>query len=356
MINREVRYERDISRSYMIIPAKEVPSIDEHLMFRKGYQGILPMEKCYVNGCGQYWYNISGWQALDTYCKVNGITHKFFEQLILCICRQLEILEWNLLDARCLVVDPEYIFVNAGGEDVSFILYPETEGEFLDELRHLMEYLLTKLNHSDKEGVHKAYQIYHRTLTEGYSIADLKQLILARRSQEESYEAMPEKKEIEDSCFQKETIWERVEERIEKILEKIKEFFPYKRNNQEEIPTVLYPEDCVEEIHPTICLANVLGEPQGKLVYEGRGDCPDFKLTEGSCILGKNPRVKLYLPVETVSQFHAKFEYYDKKYYVEDMNSTNGTFVNGEMLSYKELRELVPGDVLCFADVKYRFL
>lgn len=38
------------------------------------------------------------------------------------------------------------------------------------------------------------------------------------------------------------------------------------------------------------------------------------------------------------------------------MNSTNGTFVNDEMLNYKEQRELSPGDVLRFADVKYRFL
>ena len=123
---------------------------------------------------------------------------------------------------------------------------------------------------------------------------------------------------------------------------------------------VVYPEDkredLQEQIHPTICLAAAFGEPQGMLIYEGRGDYPDFELARGSCILGKNPRVKLYLPRETVSQFHAKFDYYDKKYYVEDMNSTHGTFINEEMLSYKEQREWMPGDILCFADVKYRFL
>ena len=349
----------------MKIPAAEKACLDERLMFGRTYQGILPMEKCYVNGCGQYWYNISGHQALDSYCKMNGITHDFFEMLILCICRQLEVLEWNLVDTRCLVMDPEYIFVHSSGEEVSFILYPDTKGNFLDELRQLMEYLLTKLNHSDKQGVHKAYQIYHKTLVEGYSIADIKQAILEGRRQ-------PEKEiEIEESSCKmplaKETFEQEqtdepgtVEKKLHQIWRHIKNIFQYKKENKEEIPMVFYPDENKEEtdsvIHPTVCLTAALGEPQGILIYEGRLDCPDFELGKGSCILGKNARVKLYLPRETISQFHAKFEYFDKKYYVEDMNSTNGTFVNDEMLRYKEVRELIPGDVLCFADVKYRFL
>ena len=343
----------------MKIPAVAESCLDEKLMFRRGYQGILPMEKCYVNGSGQYWYNISGQQALDAYCKVNGITHDFFEMLILCICRQLEILEWNLMDARCLVVDPEFIFVNSSGEEVSFILYPDIKGDFLDELRQLMEYLLTKLNHSDKEGVHKAYQIYHKTLTEGYSIADLKQTILEGRSKSEN-------KVEEVVCEEVFSITKPpnekrgIEKKISQLLYLLKDIFLLKKEKEEEVPMVVYPEENVDEreasIHPTVCLTTALGEPRGVLIYEGRGDYPDFELAKESCILGKSPRVKLNLSRDTISQFHAKFEYFDKKYYVEDMNSTNGTFVNEEMLHYKEPRELVPGDVLCFADVKYRFL
>ena len=362
MLNPEVTYERDISRSYMKIPAVEKSCLDERLMVNRSYKGILPMEKCYVNGCGQYWYNISGHQALDSYCKLNGITQDFFELLILCVCRQLEILEWNLMDTRCLVVDPEYIFVNSSGEDVSFILYPNNTGDFGSELRQLMEYLLTKLNHSDKKGVHQVYQIYHKTLADGYSIADLKQTIMENRLQndceiEEVTEAV---QNVDMKMEEKESLWESTEKIIEKIASRVKDIFLYKKENKEEVPIVIYPQDKEEEvpisIHPTVCLATSLGEPQGVLIYEGRLDCPDFELAKGSCILGKNPKVKLYLPRETVSQFHAKFEYNDKKYYIEDMNSTNGTFVNEEMLCYKEVRELVPGDILCFADAKYRFL
>ena len=379
MINREITYERDVNKSYMKIPAVLESCLDEKLMFRRSYQGILPMEKCYVNGRGQYWYNISGKQALDAYCRVNAINQKFFETLILRICSQLEILEWNLMDTGCLVVDPELIFVSHSGEDVSFILYPNAKGNFLDELQQLMEYLLTKLNHGDKEGVHQAYRIYDMTLTEGYSIADLKKMILSAREEKkeipmkkmsldyeenwQSEEKAVAKKDTleEENPFEKADVLLEIEKKILALIERVKEILWTKKDNKEQIPMVVHPEDKLEEedernIHPTICLASTLGEPQGLLLYEGMGDYPDFELGEESGIIGKNPKVKLCIQRETISQFHAKIDFFDKTYYIEDMNSTNGTFLNDELLNYKEKRALSPGDVLRFADVKYRFL
>ena len=359
MINREITYERDVNKSYMKIPAVIETSLDEKLIFRRAYQGILPMEKCYVNGSGQYWYNISGWQALDAYCRMHSINYDFFETLILRICSQLEILEWNLIDTNCLVVDPELIFVSHNGEEVSFVLYPEIKGNFLDELQQLMEYILTKLNHGDKESVHHAYGIYNLTHTEGYSIADLKQMILRRRDTENP--VIEEKNVVLENISFSPKEEPVLEKKKLGLLDWLKEILPVKKDNKEEVPMVIYPEEEPEEaeainINPTICLAATLGEPRGILVYEGMKDYPDFELNQETCILGKNPKVKLYIGRETISQFHAKFDYVNKTYYIEDMNSTNGTFLNDEMLNYKEKRVLSPGDVLRFADVKYRFL
>ena len=366
MINREITYQRDVNKSYMKIPAVIESCLDEKLIFRKDYQGILPVEKCYVNGAGQYWYNISGRQALDTYCRMNPISHNFLEMLILRICSQLEILEWNLIDTSCLVVDPELIFVNSTGEDISFVLYPDTKGNFWDELQQLLEYLLSKLNHGDAEGVRRAYKLYDLTLAEGYSIEELKETILTTRERdvEETVVAsyVESKEDVPPIEPEKEVdVFQDIEKKVLGLLERVKEILWVKKENKEEVPMVVYPEDEVEEeeniqLNPTICLAASLGAPRGILVYEGMGDYPDFELEQGTSILGKNPRVKLYLNRETISQFHAKFDYYDKNFYVEDMNSTNGTFLNDEMLNYKEKKMLSPGDVIRFADVKYRFM
>ncbi len=57
----------------------------------------------------------------------------------------------------------------------------------------------------------------------------------------------------------------------------------------------------------------------------------------------------------SVSRFHAKLEQEEEKYYLVDLNSTNGTFVNGIRLSPNEKAEIVLGDAISFADVVYRF-
>ena len=45
-----------------------------------------------------------------------------------------------------------------------------------------------------------------------------------------------------------------------------------------------------------------------------------------------------------------------QEFYIEDLNSTNGTFVNDEVLAYKEKKLLKSNDIVRFADVKYRFV
>ena len=110
-------------------------------------------------------------------------------------------------------------------------------------------------------------------------------------------------------------------------------------------------------IHPTVCLANLENSIEGRLVYEGLDAYPDFEVSKGElCIIGKNPKATVLLDRATISQFHAKIEYIDGNYYIEDMNSTNGTYVNEELLTYKQKRILRSKDIVSFADIKYRFL
>lgn len=105
MMNREVIYERTVTGSYMKIPAAIDADLDEKLMLKRKLPGALLAEKTYVDGSGQYWYNISGKQSLDTYCRVKEIGIGFVEKLAVSICSELDILEWNLMQKNCLVLD-----------------------------------------------------------------------------------------------------------------------------------------------------------------------------------------------------------------------------------------------------------
>ena len=58
---------------------------------------------------------------------------------------------------------------------------------------------------------------------------------------------------------------------------------------------------------------------------------------------------------DTVSRFHAKFIRRENEILLSDLNSTNGTKVNGRMLNVQEQVPLANGDRIIFADEEFVF-
>ena len=132
------------------------------------------------------------------------------------------------------------------------------------------------------------------------------------------------------------------------LLPVLADFF-YDTEEEEELEPVI-------EIHPTVCIGQGNLREEGLLLYEGRDTYPDYHIQKEVCTVGKDQASDLLLQKETVSRHHAKIRKMEDGYYIEDLNSTNGTYLNDELLSYKEPRLLHSSDLICFADVKYRFI
>ena len=140
---------------------------------------------------GQYWYNISGKQSLDTYCRMKEIGIEFIERLIISICSEMEILEWNMIHTSCLMLDPELIFVTNSNREFIFTVYPTSSGNLENDFQQLMEFLLTKVDHKDAAAVRAAYGIYEKTLADGYSIWDIRGEIMKVRQEEAKGQGIP---------------------------------------------------------------------------------------------------------------------------------------------------------------------
>ena len=102
-MNHEIVYERNPTGSYMKIFSNQEENLDEKILLRRKIPGLLPMEKAYLDGNGQYWYNISGKQSLDTYCSIQNVGIDVIKKIIISICSQMEILEWNLISMENLL-------------------------------------------------------------------------------------------------------------------------------------------------------------------------------------------------------------------------------------------------------------
>lgn len=394
MINREIVYERNATGSYMKIPVGMGMGLDEQLMLHRKLTGVLPVEKVYVDGGGQYWYNISGKQSLDTYCRVKSIGMDLIEQLIISICSLMERLEWNLIESNCLMLDPELIFVNSSSLEFLFTLYPGGNHRIEQEFQQLMEYLMKKTDHQDVQAVKVVYQIYEQTLVDGYAISDVRSCLI-RKSRPEKTERIAsdkterQKKEEEPVCIppvaKEKRLFKRGEKKGRREKEKvdIKSSSRIQVNKKETVlrllrqkfvewgilqedsrepKNVIYPDkgEEIEEntqpvIHPTVCLMNVTGQIRGQLLYIGNEGLSDIVLEDGTTYIGYGADADICINKETISQLHARIDRSEDGVYIQDLNSTNGTYVNEQLLAYKERRKLTGSDVVRFADVGYRF-
>ena len=68
--------------------------------------------------------------------------------------------------------------------------------------------------------------------------------------------------------------------------------------------------------------------------------------------IGRNDSADLTIDSTRVSREHALISQHGKKYFIRDLGSTNGTFVNGEQI---EESPLVDGDLLAIANVEFTF-
>ena len=119
-------------------------------------------------------------------------------------------------------------------------------------------------------------------------------------------------------------------------------------------PTDMLPQQ--EEQH-TVYLGTREEKQPCCLQYEGEGDERDLLLDREVYLIGSRPsEVDGLLHANTISRMHAQITKMPDGYYLEDLNSMNGTTINGRMLDYKERVRLHPGDEVCFASEHFRFI
>ncbi len=93
------------------------------------------------------------------------------------------------------------------------------------------------------------------------------------------------------------------------------------------------------------------------LVCEEPGQAPPIVLNREMLIIGKVDGVSdVLLNRVSVSRVHAKICKKDNEYWISDLNSKNGTFINGKKLEKEEEYPLQSEDQVVFADVCYRFV
>lgn len=81
---------------------------------------------------------------------------------------------------------------------------------------------------------------------------------------------------------------------------------------------------------------------------------PSMEITGEQFLIGKKKdAVDGFIKARGISRLHGKISKEGGVYYLTDLNSTNGTFLNGGRLEVNEKARIRSGDQVGFADVKY---
>jgi hypothetical protein len=110
-----------------------------------------------------------------------------------------------------------------------------------------------------------------------------------------------------------------------------------------------------DDTQKTVLLRDTQQQDRIKLLPVDTDTYREISVTTTPFIIGKQKAMTdARIDNPTVSKLHAKLIKEDKDYYICDLNSTNGTFVNGVRLGINAKSAVQDGDTVTFSDISYR--
>lgn len=78
----------------------------------------------------------------------------------------------------------------------------------------------------------------------------------------------------------------------------------------------------------------------------------EFRIEKPIVTIGRHPSNDITLPFSSVSRFHSRIEVHNNRFYIIDLNSSNGTYVNGRRITQSALSD---GDIVIFGNIELQF-
>lgn len=368
----KIEYMRNMQFGYMRIELdKPLSKTDKAMLEQNRIEGLLPVRWQQENDKYLLRYDITGKQALDSVLENAMADEKLLKSLLVGIYVAVKQLEKYLLPQEGLLLLPETIFVDHKTETVHFCYFPENEETLQVRFVKLMEYMLAKTDHKNISAVKLSYGVYEELQQPSFCMDNLFMYLQGEcegdceqlEAEKEEWEEKPdiplesEHRKIQlEKCISEKEWKERFMAWIKGKVEKISKSKIRGSYINNKIETVIYEADSVQDID---CATTVLGagtDIEGILRYEGTGAIQDIVITKVPFIIGSASDCDGIIRHPNVSRKHAKITYRDGTYFLEDLNSTNGTRVNGGLLSYKTKVSLKKNTNIYFANEPFCFL
>lgn len=368
----EISYKRNQMESYMVTKGDYViPKYEERMLKENTINALLVFHVVQMDGKAELWHDISGKQSLSDYLEQEKVSLPVLERLFRYLIMAFEELQKYLIEKKCILFQPDTIYVGKQEQMRVYFCYCPMMENTTSPLEIVMACVLEHLEHTNEEMMCLCYELYDLSLQEETTFYEVHQRIQREMEKIEKPEEVVSK--IENVVLPEDDVQEmeeqeeewkynsKGEEWIDKVIQKgqrirelIRGWNRDKKEKEKQQDFVI--EGLPEKRYTTELLYDAGEKCQGKLVYQGEKGEKNYLLSkEVFCVGHCREENDACLISNAVSGCHARIRRWEGQYYIEDLNSTNGTYVNGEPLVYTQRRKLEPLDRIVFGDVCYLF-
>ena len=168
-------FTKELDHTYLILGDNRIDE-DEYIIqmaLRGSLPGILPLSIAAKNGKKTLRADVTACASITSRYKSVSLTGSDLRKILSSIRDTASRMPGLLMSVRDLYLDPECIFLSAGGDEVLLCYIPHISDSEPDSVHLLSEYLLKNTDHSDQAAVQMAYAFYDQVSSEGYTLSDV---------------------------------------------------------------------------------------------------------------------------------------------------------------------------------------
>lgn len=357
-------YKRRLNDSYEVVALTdgELAIHEMEMLRRNRIETLLPIELMIEDGVCQLWYQITGLQAMDTLIKTGHFGVEELQTLLTGLRKTVDDMERFLL--REASISLSRIYFSPDGKRVYFSYCPaymKYEINLKDQMVAMLDELVKEADYTKKEYVSLLFQVYEELSLENGSISRISLEVmekkgvfmeademLERNIEDERQKTEKRHKKLDDTQIEQEHegFLEKMKTKLrEAAVNKVKdEVWNVKKTARKytDFKTVAFSEtEYVEPLkvqeHPTQYLGEIGVNSKKEAHLKIGEEQEEVLLARERVILGKKEGyADVIIQDPTVSRMHAMIEKREEGYFIEDLNSLNGTSVNGKLIGMKQ--------------------
>ena len=366
-----IEYKNSFNRNFLKLKAEWERDKKMRYQYRiitsRKLEGLLPAGIYSEDEEQGIYYDISSKQNLEKIFLKGRITAAWMERLEADLKAVLWSLEQYLLDNHNLILRPDCIFQDMESDKIFFLYYPYYIEKEKANLEEFLSFLIEHTEEGETELLEIFYDMYSdwETMQEQFSIETFLLLWEKYRSKVRG-EEVPDLRQ-EGEIFPAEPVGEAAEGSKKLNIGEFL-FGKYRKDKEEDTKGRMameqweyraepaLQEDALEEQGKTTYLEVKPEREERKLFGVGKQNRKVIALDKLPLIIGKKGEMTdVVLSDASVSRMHVRITEEDGHIYLEDLNTTNGTYKNGVRLGPYERVELLKEDEVRLGKLEFTY-